>query len=351
MLRRFVGALVSVAACLCALEARAEGVDSMLRRAQAAIERGEVDPARDLGPLVRALRGAKGDRARDLISAVEKLGDYDGTSPAAVKAYLQREAGAALLEIAQGKAGWTVRSDALMALRTLNVPDDLLDRAIAIAAADTSKEASFFRSRAELLQSWKTSRPQAPAAAGPAADPAREARALAYLRRAGLRASQDQLADSARQADVGAVEALLDAGFSAKVTGRAGSMLTTATGLGCASDPGDVESRVRVVRALIAHGADVKAKDEVGNTVLIQAAQYCPLPVVQALAEAGADVNAVNKVGTRPLTVAFLGQNWDVAEYLVSRGARVKQADVDSVFFELPDDPKKRAIIQRATAK
>lgn len=348
-MRRFVGAIVSIAACLCALEARAEGVDSMLRRAQAAIERGDVDPARDLGPLVQALRGAKGDRARDLIAAVVQLGDHEGTSPAAVKAYLQREAGAALLEIAQDKAEWTVRSGALMALRTLNVPDDLLDRAIAIAAADTSKEASYFRSRAEILADWRASRPQP--ALGRVSDPAREARALAYLRRAGLRASQEQLADSARQAHADAVDALLDAGFSAQAVGRGGTMLNAATGLGCASAPGNVESRMRVVRALLAHGADVKAKDEVGNTVLIHGAQYCPLPVVQALVEAGADVNAVNKVGTRPLTIAFLGQNWDVAEYLVSRGARLKQADVDSVFFELPPDPRKQAIIRRATAK
>lgn len=351
-MRRIGAVLLSVTAGLgLAADARAESVPSLLRRAEAAIERGDVDPARDLAPLVAALGGATGDRATDLISAVEKLGQYDGTSPSEVKAYLQREAAPALLAIGEGKGNWVVRSDALMALRTLNASDEMLDRAIAIAEADTSKEAPFFRSRAELLRSWKASRPQPPVAqATRPADPEREARALALLRARGLRASEAQLETSAREADADAVEALLDAGFSANTAGVTGSVLASAAGLGCMSSPGDVERRVRTVRLLLERGADVKTKDDVGNTILIHAARSCPQPVVRALVEAGADVKAVNRMGTSPLSIAFIGQNWDVAEYLVERGARLKKADIDAVFFELPKDPRQLAIIRRATS-
>lgn len=333
-----------------AAPARAETVESLVRRAEAAIERGDVDPSRDLAPLVKALGDATGDRAKDLIAAVEKLGQHDGPSPDPVKAYLRQEAAPALLAIAEGKGSWMVRADALMALRTLNAPDEALDRAIAIAEADTSKDAAFLRTRATLLREWKAARPQAPAAVAPPADAARQDRARAYIRQRRLRASEAQLETSAREADVEAVEALLDAGFSANTSGMGGSVLSAAAGMACMSASGDADRRVKTVRLLIARGADVKARDEVGNTVLIRAAKSCALPVVEALVDAGADIRAMNKEGLTPLAVALGGQNWDVAEYLVERGARLKKADIDAIFFEPPTDEKQLAIIRRATS-
>jgi ankyrin repeat protein len=107
---------------------------------------------------------------------------------------------------------------------------------------------------------------------------------------------------------------------------------------------------IGLMRLLIARGADVKARDEVGNTVLIRAAKSCALPVVEALVDAGADIRAMNKEGLTPLAVALGGQNWDVAEYLVERGARLKKADIDAIFFEPPTDEKQLAIIRRATS-
>jgi hypothetical protein len=347
----FVSCIVVLAAA--GRPAAAASATSLLERAQAAIARGDVDPARDLAPLVAELRTAGGGKRETLISGIAELGRYDGPSPAAVKAYLQREAPPALIAIARGKASWTVRGDAIMALRTLNASDEFFDEAIAVAQADTSKEAGFIRSRGELLQGWKRSRPQPPVSAAVAvpADPARERSALAFLRQRSLGVSVSQLRTSAMGGRADEVQALLDAGVSADAPGFAGSMLGTAAGLGCSASPGDVQARADTVRLLIQRGADVKAKDELGNTPLLTAAMHCPLPVVQVMVEAGAPLDAVNQQGVSPLSTAFLGNNWEVARYLVGKGARLSQKAVDLVFFELPTEPEKRDLIRRATAK
>src|SRR5262245_54497435 len=143
------------------------GASGVVDKARKAIARGDVDPARDLAPLVAALRTSRGDGLDTLIDGVEELGGYDGWSPARVKVYLQAEAAPALIEVAGGKAGWSTRGDALMALRDLNASDEMLDRAIAVAMADTSKESRYIRSRGELLRSWKESRSQPSAGAAP----------------------------------------------------------------------------------------------------------------------------------------------------------------------------------------
>ncbi|HET9315187.1 MAG TPA: ankyrin repeat domain-containing protein [Vicinamibacteria bacterium] len=331
--------------------ADAASASSLVEKAKAAVERGDVEPGRDLAPLVAALRTARGGGLDTLIDGIEELGAYDGPSPAGVKAYLQQEAPPALIEVARGKADWTIRGDALMALRSLNASDEHLDRAAAVAAADTTKEAGYIRSRGELLLDWKRSRPQPAAGTTEPTDPARERKALAFLKARGLRVSVDQLQASAREGNADEVEALLDAGLSPNAGGRVGSALDMAAGLGCAMSEGDLEGRLATLRVLIRRGADVKAKDPLDNTVLLTSAQHCPLPVVRLLVEAGAPVDAVNRQGVSPLSMAFIGNRWDVVEYLVDKGARVRKADVDSVFFEMPTDPRKVALIRRATGK
>lgn len=349
---RWTAALLSlVVVTAVAPSAHAASASSLVQKAKAAVERGDVDPARDLAPLVAALRTARGGGLDTLIDGIEELGAYDGPSPASVKAYLQQEAPPALIEVARGKADWTIRGDALMALRSLNASDELLDRAAAVAAADTTKEARYIQSRGELLLDWKRSRPQPAAGTTQPVDPVRERKALAFLRSRGLRVSLDQLQTSAREGRADEVEALLDAGLSPNQRGLVGSALDSAAGMGCALSEGGVDGRVATLRVLIARGADVKAKDTLGNHVLLTSALHCPLPVVRVLVEAGAPVNDVNQQGTGPLSTAFLGDRWDVVEYLIERGARLRKADVDAVFFEMPTDPKKVALIRRATGK
>ena len=209
---RSIPALLSLVLAMAVVpSAHAASASSLVEKAKAAVERGDVDPARDLAPLVAALRTARGDSLDTLIDGIEELGAYDGPSPASVKAYLQQEAPPALIEVARGKASWTTRGDALMALRSLNASDEHLERAAAVAAADTTKEADYIRSRGELLLGWKRSRPQPSAGTTQPVDPARERKALAFLRARGLRVSLDQLHTSAREGKADEVEALLDA--------------------------------------------------------------------------------------------------------------------------------------------
>jgi hypothetical protein len=39
---------------------------------------------------------------------------------------------------------------------------------------------------------------------------------------------------------------------------------------------------------------------------------------------------------------------WDIAETLIKGGARLTQKQIDTIFFDLPADPAKRALIDRA---
>ena len=95
--------------------------------------------------------------------------------------------------------------------------------------------------------------------------------------------------------------------------------------------------------------ADGEGADSRGNTVLMGAVQMCPLPVVRTLVDKGVDANPKpNAQGFTPLGMALISGKWDVAEFLVERGARLETAQVDALFFERPTDPKVLAILERA---
>src|SRR4029450_5854292 len=71
-----------------------------IERAEKAIARGHVDPKRDVGPILSALkRGGPVDEMRELVGAIADLGETDGESPNSVKAYLLEEAPPLLLDV------------------------------------------------------------------------------------------------------------------------------------------------------------------------------------------------------------------------------------------------------------
>lgn len=82
-----------------------------------------------------------------------------------------------------------------------------------------------------------------------------------------------------------------------------------------------------VVEVLLQRGADVHARDSLGNTPLHKAVVFGAAVVVEALLERGADVNAVNKQITTALHKAVLGGDQEVMEVLLSRGADVNIRD------------------------
>jgi ankyrin repeat protein len=81
------------------------------------------------------------------------------------------------------------------------------------------------------------------------------------------------------------------------------------------------EGRIAVVRYLLNEGADVNAREEFGNTALIEAAFYGHANVVKELAFRGADINAIGDDGTA-LDVAIARKHTAIADLLKHQGAR-----------------------------
>ena len=76
------------------------------------------------------------------------------------------------------------------------------------------------------------------------------------------------------------------------------------------------------VKTLLESGADLRARDESGDTPLMAAALNTDVAVLELLLKAGADVNATNQAGATPLLRAATFE--DKVRLLVAKGADVK---------------------------
>jgi hypothetical protein len=325
---------------------RTPPLQPLIDRAKEAVMNGTYDVQRDLAPLVERLATTRdADEQDDLLDMIEELGGYDAIMPAAVKVYFRESATPAILAVIRSNADGSVRTSALMLLRTLNVEPAVLDEAIAIANADTSKDATAIKFRATLLENWKSSRPENEKAT----PTANEQAALEYLRARRERISAYSLGIAAMEARTKLVEALLDAGVPVDAQQIASTPLGYATSSGCVTSP-NAPGRLATVELLLARGANAKWKDGNNNT-LVMFALDCPAPVVAKLIDAGADLHAVNAMHYNALQLSLAKGNWDVAELLVERGARLTKKQIDDLFFEKPTDPEKLALLKRATKK
>jgi ankyrin repeat protein len=77
------------------------------------------------------------------------------------------------------------------------------------------------------------------------------------------------------------------------------------------------------VRALLAGGQNVDARDEHGQTALMNAARLGHEQIVQVLVDAGADLNAKAKYNLTALMLAIVNGHTQIAEFLVKAGADV----------------------------
>jgi uncharacterized protein len=75
-----------------------------------------------------------------------------------------------------------------------------------------------------------------------------------------------------------------------------------------------------MVRSLLAHGADVNARQEGGFTALHAAAQSGNLGLLDLLLDSGADINAAASDGKTPLAIARESNKTDAAARLEQRG-------------------------------
>jgi ankyrin repeat protein len=81
------------------------------------------------------------------------------------------------------------------------------------------------------------------------------------------------------------------------------------------------EGNLAVVRYLLDEGADINAREKLGNTALTEAAYYGRLDVVKELLLRGADIDAIGAGGTA-LDIAVSKNNAAVADLLKHRGAK-----------------------------
>jgi len=319
-------------------------------RAEAAIAAKNVDPARDIGPLLDALKRSRTvDEKRELVDAIADLGETDSDSPNSVKQYLIQNAPPVLLDVAKTGANPFLQGDAITALRGMGVSRAILEQAAAIAEADPD---SFVQSRGEILRNYIQSLPaEDTASATRAVDPERKAAGIAYLDKRNIAVSTQSLRDAARRADPETVKALLDAGIAPDTgaTDASQTPLYFVLAQGCHSQGAETDWLVETVRLLVDAGADVGRLDGNKNPPLMHAAQYCGPKVAALLVDAGARVDARNGSGVTPLAMALIMGNFDAAEALVSKGARIGKDD--QMMVSGVTDERGKALIQKASGK
>ena len=166
-----------------------------------------------------------------------------------------------------------------------------------------------------------------------------------------LPVSADQLRRSAFEGNAADIRLLLDAGVNVNSGERlADSALYSAVFSGCGAKQGETEGLVGAVDVLVGAGADLKRKDDNGNTILISAAQMCGPKIVTRLVAGGADVKAANNSGMNALAMALLMHHPDSAEVLVNKGARLAPGQVQMLGASVTD-ARGKAILQRAAGK
>ena len=95
-----------------------------------------------------------------------------------------------------------------------------------------------------------------------------------------------------------------------------------------------------IVTYLVGKGANLKARDAFGNTVLISAAIGNDLNTVRIALDAGVDVNAVGVTGLSPLMLsAGYHANLAATKLLLAKGAKVNAVAESPALFPI-DDPK-----------
>lgn len=89
-------------------------------------------------------------------------------------------------------------------------------------------------------------------------------------------------------------------------------------------------NRSRIVKELLAQGADPNIPDKWGMTALTWAAENGKMDIAIALVKKGAELNVQNKYGDTPLDKAIACDQKEVGEYLHSLGAKCNEEEYPS---------------------
>lgn len=127
------------------------------------------------------------------------------------------------------------------------------------------------------------------------------------------------------------VRLLLDAGADPNLASEAGRTPLFVAAM--------TAGNVAAVKMLIARGADVKARDRFGSTMLNAATMADDLDTIRLMIDAGVDVNAAPATGFSPLIAASYQGDSEAVRLLLAKGARVNAVAAAPGLFR-PDNPK-----------
>ena len=354
-----VAAALGLGACLlCAANVHAspqiEALSSAAQAAAKANADGQPSVRSTIVDLVKPLESARTDAERmEVMAALAQLGTIRGKGEMQlVEIHLPVVSQNPLLNLARNTSlSPQVRKQALQTLRDINARDPVLDKAIALADADT---ATFGTMGADLkdYQRRRDGRGNLSAPAATALDPAREAAARQWLNEHHIPVNRTSLDSAASSAEPEVLRALLDAGVNPVPKDRIGmGALTLAAATGCLSgqtgarDPRKV---VEVAKLLVQAGVNINETDDAGNTPLIQAARSCPPAVLTSLVQMGAAPNHRNAQGFSALSYVLITNQLASADALIAQGARITRKEADRLFFEAPTDPAMKRTLERA---
>jgi ankyrin repeat protein len=143
---------------------------------------------------------------------------------------------------------------------------------------------------------------------------------------------ENDLHEAVRRGDLDTVRKLVKTGPD--VNKRKGEFGTTALHIASAGvTPGPAPYLYRIEHAremalvLVAHGADVNLRDNLGDTPLCKAATHNNCKVAQILIEAGANLDAPTAYGRKPLHIAAEMGHKEVAKLLIENGADIDAKD------------------------
>ena len=251
----------------------------------------------------------------------------------------------------EGK-GMGFRTDALIILRNLGDDASMVRATIEPMTKDPDPDvARIAKATIESISSPSPVKPASRVAAKPAAvssDPAVREKGLAYLREHDSEFTASDFARALTHAEHETVSAFLDAGMSPEQRFSYGTLplqLAMEGGEQCGSGTKEI------VRLLLARGADPKAADDNGNTILMTAAQRCDADVIRALLKAGAKVDTKNKMSVSALEFAIMASNAESGNALIAGGARLTAEKANMYRENFAKSPKMKELLAAATKK
>ncbi len=173
------------------------------------------------------------------------------------------------------------------------------------------------------------------------------AEARAYLADQGIDPIAENVPQQILIGNAKALDALVAAGVNVNAKTSLPQSPLELAAMSCAGGRVEAPVTLHMVNTLLAAGADPNAPGIQGLGPLMIAAQQCRAAVVDRLAQAGATLDSRTPQGFTPLGMALTVKNYDAAEALIGKGARITPGEGRKL-TEGANDPTLKALVGRA---